>query len=154
MSQEALRSIYQSLPSHQIKQSETDLFIQEIKSLKIIIRQLSSDVTAIRKLIFNYVDPYVDESIEPPQSFWFLRLLEISFLFYCILCRMSFFDTHHFTPAPATIITPGPVGVESVVHVIGANGPTGPSAPKFDNDSDDDLPLTFDQEQNLLMKMN
>ena len=67
---------------------------------------------------------------------------------------MSFFDTHHFTPAPATIITPGPVGVESVVHVIGANGPTGPSAPKFDNDSDDDLPLTVDQEQNLLMKMN
>ena len=69
MSQEALRSIYQSLPSHQIKQSETDLFIQEIKSLKIIIRQLSSDVTAIRKLIFNYVNPYVDESIEPPRSF-------------------------------------------------------------------------------------
>ena len=69
MSQEVLRSIYQSLPSHQSKPSETDLFIQEIKSLKIIIRQLSSDVTAIRKLIFNHVDPYVDESIEPPRSF-------------------------------------------------------------------------------------
>jgi hypothetical protein len=65
MSQEALRSVYQSLPS-QHKESDTDRLVQEIKSLKHIIRQLSYDVTAIRKLIFNHVDPYVDESIEPP----------------------------------------------------------------------------------------
>jgi hypothetical protein len=59
---------------------------------------------------------------------------------------------------PATIITPpGPVGVELDVRVIGANGPTGSSAPKIDNDSDCDLPdipFTFEQEQNLLLKMN
>lgn len=71
---------------------------------------------------------------------------------------MNFFSQLSQTaPLPATIITPGPVGVESDVHVIGANGPTGPSAPKFDNDSDDDLPevpFTFEQEQNLLLKMN
>ena len=69
MSQESLRSAFQSLPSHTHKQTETDLLIQEIKGLKLIIRQLSFDVTAIRKLIFNYVDPCVDESIEPPRSF-------------------------------------------------------------------------------------
>ena len=62
---------------------------------------------------------------------------------------MNFFN--QAAPLPATIITPGPVGVESVVHVIGANGPTGPSAPKFDLP---EVPFTLEQEQNLLLKMN
>lgn len=78
---------------------------------------------------------------------------------------MSFF-TNHFaaapvpTPAPATIITPGPVGVPAPYETIGANGPAGPNgvAAPIADDSDSDglpeIPLTFDQEQNLLMKMN
>ena len=61
---------------------------------------------------------------------------------------MSFFDTHHFTPAPATIITPsGPTGLSNEIHTIG-------STVNYDSDSDGDVALTFDQEQNLLMKMN
>ena len=73
---------------------------------------------------------------------------------------MNFFSQlSQAAPLPATIITPGPVGAESHVHIIGANGPTGstgPSAPQFDNDSDDlpEIPFTFEQEQNLLLKMN
>ena len=60
---------------------------------------------------------------------------------------MSFFDTHHFTPAPATIITPsGPTGLSNEIHTIGSTG--------YDSDSDGDVPLSVEQEQNLLMKMN
>lgn len=54
----------------------------------------------------------------------------------------------------------GPVGVEQNVIVIGANGPTGPASfakpppPATDEDDIPDVPLTFDQETNLLVRMN
>jgi hypothetical protein len=68
---------------------------------------------------------------------------------------------------PATIITPsGPIGVSNEINFVGANGTTGTfqnsvsDLKKVDEESDDDepespdIPLTFDQEQNLLMRMN
>jgi len=77
---------------------------------------------------------------------------------------MSFFSNSFFAaPAPAATLPDlsGPVGPESNVTVIGANGPTGPASfakppPPADDEKDDvpDVPLTFDQETNLLVRMN
>lgn len=48
---------------------------------------------------------------------------------------------------PATIITPdGPTGVGAPIETLGANGATGTSEPP--------AVFTFDQEQNLLIRMN
>jgi hypothetical protein len=86
----------------------------------------------------------------------------VLFCFYFLTIEyMSFFNNHFASqPLPATIITPtGAVGVEEPQYVtLGANGPTGTNSIHENNaESDDELPagpLSFDQEQHLLMKMN
>jgi hypothetical protein len=75
---------------------------------------------------------------------------------------MSFFNNPFFSaPAPVIPDLSGPVGVvEPYVNVIGANGPTGPASfakpppPATNEDDVPDVPLTFDQETNLLVRMN
>jgi len=53
---------------------------------------------------------------------------------------------------PATIITPdGPTGVNAPIETLGANGATGASEQQ---EEEPPTVFTFDQEQNLLIRMN
>jgi len=59
--------------------------------------------------------------------------------------------------APAIIEEQRATGVERGVDIIGMNGTTGTAvAPDVDSDDEKipDVPLTFDQETNLLVRMN